>query len=160
MKRLARGLAATLCLLGAAMLCTTASAREITLSTELKNYGGDGAYLAIYLTNAQGRYQQTLWIAGQKSKYYKHLSGWARGSGLQRSEYDGLSGASVTAGKTLTVTLDLADTYIDSGFQLRVDSAVEDRRDSRNDVVVPLTSDGAGKAVAGRGYVQTFTYSF
>lgn len=153
-------LAMTLCLVGASLLCTQASAREIVLTTELQSYGGDGAYLAIYLTNTEGQYQNTLWIAGQKSKYYKHLSGWARGSRLRSSEYDGLSGASVTSGRTLTVTLDLADTYIDSGFQLRVDSAVEDMRDNRNDVVVPLTSAGAGKPVTGRGYVKTFTYSF
>ncbi len=56
---------------------------------------------------------------GQKSKYYKHLTGWARASGLQASEYDGLTGASVTSGKTLTITLDLADAYIDAGFQLK-----------------------------------------
>lgn len=155
-----KNLAITLCLLGVAVLSTQASAREVALTTELKSYGGDGAYLAIYLTNAEGQYQDTLWVAGQKSKYYKHLSGWARGSGLRASEYDGLSGASVGSGKTLTVTLDLADAYIDSGFQLRVDTAVEDMRDNRNDVVVPLTTEGAGKSAAGRGYVKAFTYSF
>ena len=71
-----------------------------------------------------------------------------------------LTGASVASGKTLTVTLDLADDYIDSGFQLRVDSAVEDMRDKRNDIVVPLTIEGAGKSAVGRGYVKAFTYSF
>lgn len=153
-------LAIVVCLATASLLSAQASAREIALVTELKNYGGDGAYLAIYLTNAKGQYQDTLWIAGQKSKYYKHLSGWARGSGLRTSEYDGLTGASVASGKTLTVTLDLADTYIDAGFQLRVDTAVEDMRDNRNDVIVPLTSEGAGKPASGRGYVKAFTYSF
>jgi hypothetical protein len=141
------------------VLAVQAHSREITLTTELKNQVGDGAYLAIYLTNAAGQYQETLWIAGQKAKYYKHLSGWARGSGLRSSEYDGLTGASVASGKTLTITLDLAGAYIDSGFQLRVDSAVEDMRDNRNDVVVPLTSEGAGKPVSGRGYVQSFSYT-
>tara|TARA_R110001583_G_scaffold17659_2_gene71122 strand:+ start:1749 stop:2219 length:471 start_codon:yes stop_codon:yes gene_type:complete len=153
-------LAMVMCLVTASLLSAQTSAREIALTTELKNYAGDGAYLAIYLTNAAGQYQETLWIAGQKSKYYKHLSGWARGSGLRTSEYDVLTGASVTSGKTLTVTLDLADAFIDTGFQLRVDSSVEDMRDHRNDVVVPLTSEGAGKPVNGNGYVKTFTYSF
>jgi|TARA_R110001592_G_scaffold274150_1_gene541116 hypothetical protein len=153
-------LAMILCVLSASALSTQSSAREIVLSTELQSYSGNGAYLAIYLTNAEGQYQETLWIAGQKSKYYKHLTGWARGSGLRTSEYDGISGASVTSGKTLTVSLELADTYIDTGFQLRVDSSVEDMRDNRNDVVVPLTSEGAGKPVNGNGYVKTFTYSF
>lgn len=136
------------------------NAREITFTTELKNYGGDGAYVALYLTNEAGQYQQTLWIAGEKSKYYKHLSGWARGSGQRSSEYDGLTGASVAAGKTMTVTLDLADSLIDSGHQIRVDTAVEDMRDNRYDVVVPLTTEGVGQTTAGRGYVQSFSYSF
>jgi len=136
------------------------NAREITFTTELKNYGGDGAYVALYLTNADGQYQQTLWIAGEKSKYYKHLSGWARGSGQRSSEYDALTGASVAAGKTMTVTLDLADSFIDSGFQVRVDTAVEDMRDNRNDVVVSLTTEGVGQKTPGRGYVQSFSYTF
>lgn len=142
------------------LISTQAFAREITLSTELKSYGGNGAYLALYLTNTEGQYQKTLWIAGQKSKYYKHLSGWAQGSGLRSSEYDGLTGASIHSAKTLKITLDLADSYIDSGFVIRIDSAVEDMRDIRNAVVVPLTSAGAGKATPGRGHIKAFTYSF
>tara|TARA_B110000211_G_scaffold92981_1_gene108370 strand:- start:3137 stop:3607 length:471 start_codon:yes stop_codon:yes gene_type:complete len=149
-----------ICVLSASVLSTQASAREVVFTTELQNYSGNGAYLAIYVTNAEGRYQETLWIAGQKSKYYKHLTGWARGSGQRSIEYDGITGASITSGKTLSVTLDLADQYIDSGFYLRIDTSVEDKRDHRDDIAVPLTSEGVGKAVSGRGYIKAFTYSF
>lgn len=149
-----------ICVLSASVLSTQASAREVVFTTELQNYSGNGAYLAIYVTNAEGRYQEALWIAGQKSKYYKHLTGWARGSGQRSSEYDGITGASITSGKTLSVTLDLADQYIDSGFYLRIDTSVEDKRDHRDDIAVPLTSEGVGKAVSGRGYIKAFTYSF
>jgi hypothetical protein len=135
-----------------------AQAREVSFTTQLKNYGGDGAYLALYLTDANGKYQRTLWIAGKKSKYYKHLRNWARGGGLNRAEYDGLTGASVTSGRTLKVTLELEDALVDSGYQVRVDTAVEDMRDNRSDVVVPLTTEGSGKAVSGRGYVCSFVY--
>ncbi len=38
-----------------------AQSRTVTLSTQLKKYGGDGAYLAIYLTDAKGAYAGTLW---------------------------------------------------------------------------------------------------
>lgn len=150
-----------LCALGLATaiaLPAQAQAREVTFTTQLNEYGGDGAYLALYLTDQTGKYQQTLWIAGEKSKYYKHLRDWARGSGLQRAEYDGLSGASVTSGRTLKVTLELEDALIDSGYQVRVDSAVEDMRDNSADVVVPLTTEGSGKSVSGRGYVRSFVY--
>lgn len=135
-----------------------AQAREVTVTTELLNYDGDGAYLAIYVTDAAGKYQGTLWVAGEKPKYYKHLSGWARGSGLNPAEYDGLTGASVTAGRTLKLTLDLDDALIDRGYELRVDTAVEDMRDHRAEITVPLTSEGSGKTATGRGYVRSFRY--
>ncbi len=144
----------------AVALPALAQAREVTFTTELLNYGGDGAYLALYLTDAAGNYQGTLWVAGKKSKYYKHLSGWARGSRLNPAEYDGLTGASITSGRTLKITLNLDDALIDSGHEVRVDTAVEDMRDNRADVAVPLTSDGAGKPVTGRGYVASFRYDF
>ena len=137
-----------------------AQAREVTITTDLLDYGGDGAYLALYLTDAAGKFQQTIWVAGRKPKNYKNLSGWARGSGLDPAEYDGLAGASVTSGRSLKVTVDLDDALIDSGYQIHVDSAVEDMRDHRSDVVVPLTSTGAGKQVTGVGYVRSLRYDF
>ncbi len=135
-------------------------AKEVTLTTELTNYRGDGAYIAIYLTDSDGAYQGTLWVAGGKSKYYKHLRDWARGSGLNSAEYDGLTGASVSSGRTLNITLDLDEALIDNGYQIRVDTAVEDMRDNRADIIAPLTTDGVGQPVSGRGYVQSFTYNF
>ncbi|NWN83556.1 MAG: DUF2271 domain-containing protein [Halomonas sp.] len=155
-----RTLALALGLAAAIALPALAQAREVTFTTELKDYGGDGAYVALYLTDADGRYQDTLWIAGEKSKYYKHLRDWARGSGQRSAEYDGLTGASVGSGRSLTLTLDLADELIDAGYEVRVDTAVEDMRDNRADVVVPLTTAGAGQPVSGRGYVQSFHYTF
>lgn len=147
-----------LCLASALALPVLAQAKPITLTTQLKNYGGDGAYLAFYVTDAKGQYQKTLWVSGKKSKYYKNLRDWARGSGLRSSEFDGVSGASVGSGRTLKVTVELADALIDAGYEIRVDSAVEDGRDNPADVRVTLTTEGIGKPTAGRGYVQSFIY--
>lgn len=141
-------------------LPVVAQARPVTFTAELTPYGGNGAYVALYLTDAQGQYQKTLWIAGKKTKYYKHLADWARGSGQRPAEYDGMTGASVRSGQTLTQTLEVPDTLIDAGYQIHIDTAVEDKRDNRSEVVVPLTTDGAGKPTAGKGYVKAFTYSF
>ena len=57
-----------------ALLATPALARPVTITTKMKPYGGDGAYLALYLTDAKGAYKGTLWVSGQKSKYWSHLS--------------------------------------------------------------------------------------
>lgn len=135
-----------------------AQAKPVTLSTELKGYQGDGAYLAIYLTDANGNYHDTLWVAGGKTKYYKHLRDWARGSGLKASAFDGKTGASLASGKTLTTKVEVPDNLLDAGYQLRIDTAVEDQRENRAEVIVPFTGAGAGQATAGKGYVKSFTY--
>jgi hypothetical protein len=147
-------------LTAAFMLPGLAEARPVKLTTTLANYGGDGAYLAFYVTNAQGAYAGSLWMAGRKSKYYSHLSGWHRASGGNSAEINGITGASVGAGRTLEISLDLADALFDAGYTLHIDAAVEDMRDSPNEVAVPLTRAGAKTLVRGRRYVSSFAYSF
>ena len=151
-----KSILATLALTTALVLPGLAQARPVTLTTQLKNYGGDGAYLALYVTDASGAFAGTLWVAGGKSKYYEHMSDWYRASG--GGGIDGITGASVGAGRTLTITLDLADALFDAGYTLHVDAAVEEMRDSPNEVAVPLTTAGAGAAVRGRRYVASFSY--
>jgi hypothetical protein len=154
MKKIIRGA----CLAGALALPALAHARPVVLTTELQGYGGNGAYLALYLTDGAGKYKKTLWVAGKKAKYYKHMSDWARGSMLNPREFDGVSGASVGSGKTLKVTVELADALLDAGYEIRIDSAVEDGRDYPADARTPLTRQGGRKPVKGRGYVKSFTY--
>ncbi|MCZ8078737.1 MAG: DUF2271 domain-containing protein [Rhodobacteraceae bacterium] len=137
-----------------------ALARPVTLTANLSQYGGQGAYLAIYVTDPSGAYAGSLWMAGGKSKYYKHLSDWARLTGGDVAQVDGITGASVGAGRSLELTMDLADALFDAGYTLHVDAAVEDMRDSPGEIAVPLTTEGAGQPVAGRRYVADFTYAF
>lgn len=152
-----KSLLATLMLTTALTLPGLAEARPVTLTAKLNNYRGNGAYLVLYVTDAQGKYAGTLWMAGTKSKYYEHLSGWYRASGGNPSEINGITGASVGAGRTLEITLDLADALFDAGYSLHIDAAVEDMRDSPNEVVVPL-SKATGTSIRGQRYVASFAY--
>jgi hypothetical protein len=139
-------------------LPTLAHSRQVTLTAQLKNYGGDGAYLAAYLTDAKGAYVRTLWVAGGKAKYYKHLSNWNRLSAGDTKRLNGVTGASVGAGRTLKITADLADALIDAGYEIRIDAAVEDMRDSPSEVRLPLSKANAGKPLAGKQYIQSLTF--
>ena len=145
-------------LAGISALPAISQAREINLTTTLQEYRGNEAYLAIYVTDAQGAYQRTLWVAGKKAKYYRHLRDWTRGGGAQSAEYDGLTGASVGSGDNLTVEVELEQALLDAGYEIRVDSAVEDKRDNRAEVRLPLTRE-PGEA-SGSGYVDRLSYSF
>jgi hypothetical protein len=130
----------------------------VSLTTQLKSYGGDGAYLALYLTDAKGAYAGTLWVAGGNAKYYKHLADWNRLSAGDSKRLAGVTGASVGAGRTLKVTADLADALIDAGYEIRVDAAAEDMRDSPSEIRVPLTTANAGKTQAGKRFIQSLSY--
>ncbi len=151
-------LLATLALTTALTLPGLAMARPVTFTTTLNNYGGDGAYLAFYVTDASGTYLGSLWMAGGKSKYYTHLTDWHRATGGDTGQVNGITGASVGAGRSLEITLDLADALFDAGYTLHIDAAVEDMRDSSNEVTVPLTASGAGATVPGRRYIASFKY--
>lgn len=137
-----------------------ALARPVTLTVSMTQYGGPGAYLAIYVTDASGAYAGSLWMAGGKSKYYKHLTDWAQLTGGDVGQVDGITGASVGSGQRLELSMDLADALFDAGYTLHIDAAAEDMRDSPNEVAVPLTTAGAGAPVAGRRYIADFTYGF
>ncbi|GHG86182.1 DUF2271 domain-containing protein [Pseudodonghicola xiamenensis] len=150
----------TLALTTALTAPAIALARPVTFTTAMTNYGGDGAYLAYYVTDASGAYVGSLWMAGGKSKYYKHLTDWYRATGGDTAEINGITGASVGAGRQLEITLDLADALFDAGYTLHIDAAVEDMRDSPNEIAVPLTAQGAGSAVKGRRYIADFTYKY
>lgn len=133
--------------------------RPVTLSATLKN-DGDGEYLALYLADGNGGYVRTLWVAGGKARYYKHLADWNRLSAGDAKRLQGVTGASVGQGRTLEVTADLADALIDAGYEIRIDAAAEDMPDAPSEIRVPLTSGGAGKPNAGRRYIQSFEYRF
>jgi hypothetical protein len=135
-----------------------AHSRQVTLSAQLKNYGGDGAYLAAYLTDAKGAYVRTLWVAGGKAKYYKHLSDWNRLSDGDAKRLNGVTGASVGSGRALKVTADLADALINAGYEIHIDAAAEDMRDSPSEIRLPLTSANAGKPVVGKQYIQSLSF--
>lgn len=151
----ALALAVPLGLAGVLGLAPDAYARPVKISTTLKPYGGNGAYLAIYITDASGKLQQTVKVAGSKAKYHRSLSAWYRQSG---GRLDGSTGASVGAGQMLAVSVDIADALIDAGFQIRVDSAVEDMADAPNDALVALTTANSGKPVSGKGFVQSLRF--
>lgn len=153
-----KSLLAALAMTTALTMPGLAAARPVTLTTTLNRYGGEGAYLAIYVTDATGAYAGTLWMAGTRSRYYTHLSDWYDATGGDPAQIDGITGASVGAGRTLEITFDLADALFDAGYTLHIDAAVEDMRDSPNEIAVPLTAAGAGTPVQGRRYISSFVY--
>lgn len=153
-------------IIAALLLCTAlvapaaAVAREVTIDATLVRYSGNAAYLAVYLTKPDGTYESTLWVSGTKQRYLGDLSGWVsamRDSGATSLSLDGITGASVGGGQTLTIKADLADALIDAGYTIHVETAVEHGGQYPDDAVAPLTS--TAQKVDGTGYVSTLSVS-
>ena len=141
-------LAAALVLATALSVPSLAYAKDLTIEAQIATYRGPNAFLAIYVTKPDGSYDTTLWVAGQNQRYYRHLRNWVRGISSASGNIDGISGASV------------ADAMIDAGYQIHVDSAVENGGEYPNDVVMPLAQANSGHAAVGTGYVQSLTVTF
>ncbi len=137
-----------------------ANARQITVETTMKAWGGPGAYAVIWVSDAAGKYKGTLWMAGDRAKYWRHFADWQKASGDRAAEVDGITGASVGSGKTLKITVDVADALIDAGYVVHVDTSVEDGRDVSADALAPLATDQSAKPVAGKGYVKSLKVTF
>ena len=153
-------LLAALAMTTALTLPGLALARPVTFVTQMQSYGGPGAYLAFYVTDAKGDYAGSLWMAGGKAKYYKHLRDWAAATGNDVGQVAGITGASVGSGRSLEISLDLNEALFDADYVLHIDAAVEEMRDSPNEIAVPLTAAGAGQSVSGRSYISAFSYSY
>lgn len=153
-----KSLLALLALTTALSLPGSAMARPVTLKAALKDYGGNGAYLAVYVTDKSDAFVGSIWMAGGRARYYQHLSDWYQATGGDPAQINGITGASVGSGRTLEVSFDLADAFIDAGYTLHVDAAAENMRESPSDIAVPITSAGANKPVRGRRYISSFSY--
>jgi hypothetical protein len=149
------------CLLLATALISPGAvlARDVTIQTEIGPYLGNAAYLAIYLTEPDGSYHSTLWLAGRKIKYLAALRGWVRSvSEVGSVNVDGITGASVGAGETLIVHADLADALLEAGYVIHVDTAVENGGAYADDAVIPLSA--TAQPSLGAGYVGALSLTF
>lgn len=137
-----------------------AFAKTVTLTTNMSPYGGRGAYIALYLTDAQGGFAGTVWMAGGKTRYYRHLSDWSRLTGGGNVDVSAVTGASVGSGQSVTFSVEMEDALFDAGYTLHLDAAAEEMRDSPNEIEVPLTTAANGQPSPGHGYIADFTYKF
>ena len=90
-------------------------------------------------------------------KYLGALRQWAQGVMAVGVNIDGISGASVGGGQTLTVKASIADALIDAGYEVHVDTAIENGGQFPSDAAAPLSNSASGQPVDGTGYVNTLT---
>lgn len=141
-----------------ALAASTAQAVEVAIQVQIADYEGHEAYFVVYLADADGRYQRTLWISGTEQEYQEDLSRWWRYAGRSDEDFDAVTGASTPAGGRVLVRSELSEEEISGGYQIVVDTGVEDQRVISPDATMALSQEAIGEKTEGADYVQFIRY--
>jgi len=138
-------------------IAAPADARPVTIEIAMNSYGGQRAYLAAYVVDPSGQYVATVLTAGSRLNYLGHLGRWFRMFQRAGGRVDGTTGASIGSSQSTSATINVPDSMLNSGYSLRVESAVENQRYYPDEAAVPLQN---GASVAGAGYVHSVTVRY
>ncbi|SFU74125.1 Predicted protein [Pustulibacterium marinum] len=129
--------------------------KELTVKclVQTKKYAGEGAYIAISLVDEAGNYQKTLYVIGDEERWYDSLVNWYTSIGKD-SDVDAISGATITPGDRSVIAFKIAQTYVDKGYSIQVESAVEHNKYYENELRIPLTTENLNGSHEGTGYLR------
>ena len=143
-------------LLGISLLSFTSITEKVTVKCmiQLKNYTGEGAYLVVSLLNAEGDYEETLYVQGTDSEWYSEIPEWWSFYGKRRNDIDAISGATISGGERAITVLQIPKDKIDLGYQLRFETSVEDQEYYKDDLQFELTSKNLQSKKEGTGFIR------
>ena len=121
---------------------------------QMKNYTGEGAYIAISLINTEGNYDQTLYVQGDDNEWYHDITHWWNFQGKVRSNLDAVTGATISGGNRAISLLKIPTDKINSGYKIRFESAVEDKEYYKQDVEFDLTTENLKSKIEGTGFIR------
>lgn len=122
---------------------------------QMANYTGEGAYVVISLIDKNDEYVKTLYVQGDDDEWYSEIYEWWKFQGKYRTDIDGITGATVGAGKRSINRLEINNDKFNKGYKIRFETAVEDKEYFKADVEIELTTEGVlqGKLL-GKGYIR------
>lgn len=121
---------------------------------QMNSYDGEGAYVIISLINPNNEYEKTLYVLGKDEDWYADISGWWNYYGKKRYALDGITGATLSGGKTGVSIIEIEDAKIDAGYKIRFETAVEDLKYYTKDIEFELTSESVKSKKVGEGYIN------
>ena len=122
---------------------------------QLTNYTGEGAYIVVSVLNADGEYEDTLYVQGDDNEWYRDIADWWKNVyGIRRPELDAITGATVSGGERSMTVLKIPSDKIDKGYKIRFESAVEDQEYHKSDLEFDLTAENLKAKKEGKGFIR------
>lgn len=121
---------------------------------QMKNYTGEGAYVVISLLDAEGEYEETLYVQGDDDEWYFDITEWWNFQGKKRADIDAITGATISGGERKISVIQIPNDKIDKGYKLRFETAVEDKEYYKDDIEFELTTENITKKFEGKGFIR------
>ncbi|QCX52692.1 DUF2271 domain-containing protein [Elizabethkingia sp. JS20170427COW] len=120
---------------------------------QMTNYNGEGAYIVVSLVNPNGQYEKTLYMLGPEKKWYDTLKQWHKEEG-KTAKLNGITGASMAGGDRKIFNISIDNKYLNKGYKIRFESAVEDQKYVVSDAELNYTTAGVTAKTEGKGYIR------
>lgn len=123
---------------------------------QMIDYKGQGAYIVVSLINPEGTYQETLFVHGNDLEWYLDLrQWWDNFYGKKRNNIDAITGETIAGGERMISVLKIPTDKIDTGYSIRFETAVEDKKYYPEDLQFELTSEALSNGtIEGAGYIR------
>lgn len=133
---------------------TTSQTKAVKCMIQMTNYSGEGAYIVVSLVNAEGEYVETLQVLGKDPEWYSEITAWWQFYGKRRPNIDAISGETISGGERTVCILQIPADKIDTGYNLRFETSVEDVDYFKDDLQFPLTSANLKSKQEGKGFIR------
>ena len=147
-------IALSLVMIGLLSFTNQTTSNNYKCMLQMNAYDGEGAYIILSLINPDDEYEKTLYVMGKDEDWYSDISGWWNYYGKKRYELDGITGATLSGGKTGISIIEIEDSKIDSGYKIRFETAVEDMEYYKKDIEFELTTESLKSKTNGGGYIN------
>lgn len=121
---------------------------------QMKNYPGQGAYIAAYIVNGKGQFVKTLQVMGDDERWHDSLKTWHNAQNKKAEKLDAITGASVSGGKRNIFTIQIDESLMNKGNKIRFESAVEHGEYVASELEIPLDKATIEEKVDGKGYIR------
>ncbi|MEL6671601.1 MAG: DUF2271 domain-containing protein [Bacteroidota bacterium] len=121
---------------------------------QLSNYTGEGPYIVVSVLNEKEEYLGSVQVLGEDDEWYPDITAWWSYMEKDKPEVDAVSRPSIQAGARAVFVMEIKDEWIDAGNKIRFESAVEDQKYVKDDLLLPLTTETLKGKFEGTGYIR------
>ena len=140
---------------------------EVKCMLEIVNYRGEGAYIAISVIDKSEKYIKTVYVFGDDKSWFSEMKSFWRNLRennlfLDKDFYplvDAISGPTISGSERRLFQFKIPKNLFNSNYNLRIETAVEDKGYYVNDIIINLNPENLKKIYQGEGFINKIQFS-